>query len=53
MSGWDPPWCQDLGHSNIARDITRDINIARQGFVSAIILNPPRSLEDPDKITRY
>jgi hypothetical protein len=40
-------------HSNIARDITRDINIARQGFVSAIILNPPRSLEDPDKITRY
>ena len=28
-------------------------NVARQGCVSAIILNPPRSLEDPDKITRY
>ena len=48
-----PIYKSPIYHSNIARDITRDINIARQGFVSAIILNPPRSLEDPDKITRY
>ena len=48
-----PIYKSPIYHSNIARDITRDINIAKQGFVSAIILNPPRSLEDPDKITRY
>ena len=48
-----PIYKSPIYHSNIARDITRDINIARQGFVSAIILNPPRSLEEPDKITRY
>ena len=48
-----PIYKSPIYHSNIARDITRDINVARQGFVSAIILNPPRSLEDPDKITRY
>ena len=48
-----PIYKSPIYHSKIARDITRDINIARQGFVSAIILNPPRSLEDPDKITRY
>ncbi len=48
-----PIYKSPIYHSNVARDITRDINIARQGFVSAIILNPPRSLEDPDKITRY
>ena len=48
-----PIYKSPIYHSNIARDITRDINIARQGFVSSIILNPPRSLEDPDKITRY
>ena len=48
-----PIYKSPIYHSNIARDITRDINIARQGFVSAIILNPHRSLEDPDKITRY
>ena len=48
-----PIYKSPIYHSNIARDITRDINIARQGFVTAIILNPPRSLEDPDKITRY
>ena len=48
-----PVYKSPIYNSNIARDIANDINIARQGVISAIILNPPRSLEDPDKITRY
>ncbi len=48
-----PVYKSPIYNSNIAREIANDINIARQGVISAIILNPPRSLEDPDKITRY
>ena len=48
-----PVYKSPIYSSNIARKIANDINVARQGVISAIILNPPRSLEDPDKITRY
>ena len=48
-----PVYKSPIYNSNIAREIANDINAARQGVISAIILNPPRSLEDPDKITRY
>ncbi|MEE2614206.1 MAG: hypothetical protein VYC62_01325 [Verrucomicrobiota bacterium] len=48
-----PVYESPIYNSNIAREIANDINVARQGVISAIILNPPRSLEDPDKITRY
>ena len=48
-----PVYKSPIYNSNIAREIGNNINAARQGVISAIILNPPRSLEDPDKITRY
>ena len=48
-----PVYKSPIYNSNIAREIGDNINAARQGVISAIILNPPRSLEDPDKITRY
>ena len=48
-----PVYKSPIHNSNIAREIGDNINAARQGVISAIILNPPRSLEDPDKITRY
>ena len=48
-----PVYKSPIYNSNIAREIGDNIHAARQGVISAIILNPPRSLEDPDKITRY
>ena len=48
-----PVYKSPIYNSNIAKEIANNINVARQGIVSAIILNPPRALEDPDKITRY
>ena len=48
-----PVYKSPIYNSNIAREIGNNIDAARQGVISAIILNPPRSLEDPDKITRY
>ena len=48
-----PVYNSPIYQINIAREITNNIEVARQGVISALILNPPRSLEDPDKITRY
>ena len=48
-----PVYNSPIYQINIAREITNNIEVARQGVISTIILNPPRSLEDPDKITRY
>ena len=46
-----PVYNSPIYQINIAREITNNIEVARQGVISALILNPPRSLEDPDKIT--
>ena len=48
-----PVYNSPIYQINIAREITNNIEVARQGVISTIILNPPRSLEDPNKITRY
>ena len=48
-----PVYASPIYTGNIARRIATDIRVARQAVVASIILGQPRSLENPEQITRY
>jgi len=48
-----PVYNSPIYSANIGQQIANDLNAARQGVVASIILNPPKSLEDPEQATRY
>ena len=48
-----PVYDSPIYTGNIARRIASDIQIARQAVVASIILGQPRSLENPEQVTRH
>ena len=48
-----PVYDSPIYASNIAQQITSDIKVARQAVVASIILSTPKSLENPEQVTRH
>jgi len=48
-----PVYNSPIYTGNIAHHIGTDLRAARQAVVGSIILGQPRSLENPEQITRY
>ena len=48
-----PVYNSPIYASNIAQQITSDIKVARQAVVASIILSTPKSLENPEQVTRH